>query len=182
MVFWDNVTCLSRSWKSKMKKFMVDSDMQAVKDFKKAVTAAKNRRDMFWRSQAPELATMLTRALEQLKKTVQDPQFGVKALVAFYKRDTEIFERCDDSDGNVGDVFRISAAEMLADYASQCTNKDEIAEQLLALQEESHYGVRDTLIDKFSSFLDKRGIERVVAILEQKASVGQDIIVQRPWL
>jgi len=155
---------------------------QVEKDFKKAVTAAKNRRDMFWRSQAPELASMLTLALEQLKETVQDPQVGVETLIDFYKRDVEIFERCDDSYGNVGDVFRITAAGCFADYACQCADKDKIANQVLALQEDSNYGVRDVLIDKASSFLDKRGIERLIATIEQKASAGQDIMGQRPWL
>lgn len=42
---------------------MTNFHKQAVKDFKKIVTAAKNSRDMFWRSQAPELASMLTQAL-----------------------------------------------------------------------------------------------------------------------
>lgn len=168
--------------KSERKEFVTTPDIQAVKDFKKAVTAAKNRRDMFWRSQAPDLADMLTQALEQLKKAVRDPQIGVEALVDFYKRDADIFERCDDSYGNVGDVFRITAAEMFANYASQCADKEKIADQVLALQEDSNYGVRDILIDKLSSFLDKSGIERIIAILERKASSGQDIISQRPWL
>ncbi|MBU1148240.1 MAG: hypothetical protein KKD11_07805 [Candidatus Omnitrophica bacterium] len=161
---------------------MNNPNRQAVKDFKKAVTAAKNRREMFWRSQAPDLADMLTRALEQLKKSVRDPQVAVDAILDFYKRDADIFERCDDSYGNVGDVFRITAAEMFANYASQCADKEKIAEQVLALQEDSNYGVRDILIDKVSSFLDKSGIKRIIAILEQKASSGQDIISQRPWL
>ena len=159
---------------------MTNPSLRAAKDFKKAVTAAKNHKTMFWRSQAPELAVMLTDALEQFKKTVKDPQIGVRALVDFYKRDAEIYERCDDSYGNVGDVFRIIAARMLADYASQCVNKDEIADQVIALQEDSNYGVRDILIDKVSCFLDKRGIERLIAMLERKASSGQDIISQRP--
>ena len=61
---------------------------------------------MFWRSQTPDLAEMLTHTLEQLKKTVCDPQVGVDALVDFYKCDAEIFERCDDSYSNIGDVCR----------------------------------------------------------------------------
>lgn len=161
---------------------MTNSDTQAVKDFKKAVTAAKNRRDMFWRSQAPELALMLTEELEQLKKAVKDPQVGAEALIDFYKRDAEIFEKCDDSFGNVGDIFRITAVEMFADYASRCTDKDKIADQVLLLQEDSNYGVRDILIDKASCFLDKRGIERLIDIIERKVPTGQDIISQRPWL
>lgn len=101
-------------------KRMQNDETQAVKDFKKTVTAAKNSRKMFWRSQAPDLAYMLNYALEQLKQSVHDPQAGAEALIDFYKRDAEIFERCDDSYGNVGDVFRITAAEIFADYASRC--------------------------------------------------------------
>ena len=137
---------------------------------------------MFWRSQAPDLAGMLTQALEQLKKTVHDPQVGVEALVDFYKRDADILERCDDSFGNVGDVFRIAAAEMFVDYASQCSDKEKIAEQVLALQEDSNYGVRDVLIDKVSSFLDKSGIEWLIDKIERRIPAGEDIISQRPWL
>ena len=161
---------------------MINTDRQVVKDFKKAVTTAKNCREMFWRSQAPELADILTQALEQLKKEVRDPKVGVEALIDFYKRDADIFERCDDSYGNVGDVFTITAAEMFADYASRCADKEKISDQVLALQEDDDYGVRDILIDKLSSFLDKRGIERIIAILEQRVSSGQDITSQRPWL
>ncbi len=161
---------------------MNEHDYQAVKNFKKAVTVAKNSRDMFWRSQAPALAAMLTQALEQLKKTVIDPQAGLEAVFDFYKRDVDIFEKCDDSYGNVGDVFRFIAAEMFADYANRCNQKDEIAEHVLALQEDSNYGVRDILIDKVSNFLDRRTIEKLIDKLEWKVSAEQDIFSQRPWL
>jgi len=59
---------------------MNTTDMQAVKDFKKAVTAAKNRRDMFWRSQAPELAAMLEDALEEFKKAGLDEKQSAAML------------------------------------------------------------------------------------------------------
>lgn len=165
-----------------MKNSMTSTDTQAAKDFRKALTAAKNRKSMFWRSQAPELASMLARALEQLKGAVQDSQIGVEAILGFYKRDAEIFERCDDSFGNVGDVFRFTAAEMFTDYAGQCADKEKIAEQVLALQEDDNYGVRDILIDKVSCFLDKRGIERLIDKIEQRIPAGEDITRQRPWL
>ena len=125
---------------------------------------------------------MLSQALEQLKKSIQDPQAGVETLIDFYKRDAEIFERCDDSYGNVGDVFRITAAQMFTDYASQCADKEKIADQVLTLQDDDDYGVRDILIDKVSHFLDKRVIERLIDKLEQRVLAGQDIISQRPWL
>lgn len=96
----------SRFTKSERRKSCVTSDMQAAREFKKAVTVAKNRREMFWRSQAPELADMLTHALEQLKKTVHDPHIGVDALADFYRRDADIFERCDDLTGARHRVLR----------------------------------------------------------------------------
>ena len=129
-------------------KYIANVKIQAVRDFKKTVTAAKNSRKMFWRSQASELAEMLDQALEQLKQSVQDLQIGVDALIGFYKRDADIFERCDDSYGNVGDVFRMTAADLFVDYASRCLGKDKVAEQILELQEDDGYGVRDTLIDQ----------------------------------
>jgi hypothetical protein len=163
-------------------KSVSDSDIRAAKDFKKAVTAAKNRKDMFWRSQAPELAAMITDALEQFNKEVKDPHLGVNALLDFYKRDAEIFEWCDDSFGNVGDVFRFTAAKMFADYASRCTDKDKIADQILELQDDDGYGIRDVLIDKAACFLDKSGVGKLIAKIEKRIPAGEDITRQRQWL
>jgi len=53
---------------------MTIQDRQAIRDFKKAATAAKNKREMFWRSQAPELAFAFDEALHKLKNLVKDPR------------------------------------------------------------------------------------------------------------
>ena len=161
---------------------MQDIESLAARDFKKAVTAAKNSRKMFWRSQAPELAKMLAEALEQLKQTVSDPQTGVNALIGFYKRDADIFERCDDSFGHVGDVFRMTAADLFADYASRCPDKDKVAAQILELQEEDNYGVRDFLIDKASNFLNKSEVKKLIEKIEQRISIQEEMPRQRKWL
>ena len=136
---------------------------------------------MFWRSQAPELAEMLTEALEQLKQTVSDPQKGVEALIGFYKRDGDIFERCDDSFGNVGDVFRMTAADLFADYASRCPDKDKVTAQILELQEDDRYGVRDFLIDKASKFLNKSEVKQLIEKIEQRIPTQEEISRQRKW-
>jgi hypothetical protein len=160
---------------------MTDSERQAIKDFKKSVTAAKNRRKMFWRSQAPELADMLDQALEQLKQTVNDPQAGVDALISFYKRDADIFERCDDSYGNVGDVFRMLAADLFVDYAKRCPDKDKVSVQILELQEDDNYGVRDALIDNASKFLNERDLRQLINNIEQRIPRQEEISRQRKW-
>ncbi len=162
-------------------KCMANTETQAVKDFKKTVTAAKNSRKMFWRSKAPDLADMLNQALEQLKQTVSDPQTGVYALIGFYKRDADIFERCDDSYGNVGDVFRMTAADLFADYASRGPDKDKVADQILELQYDDGYGVRDALIDKASKFLNKSGVKQLIEKIEQRIPTQEEISRQRKW-
>jgi len=160
---------------------MTISDTKGIKDFKKTVTAAKNSRKMFWRSQAPDLAAMLNQALEQLKQSVHDPQAGVEALIGFYKRDADIFERCDDSYGNVGDVFRMIAADLFVDYASRCPDKDKVSAQILELQEDDGYGVRDALIDKASKFLNKDAIRQLIDRIEQRIPTQEEISRQRKW-
>jgi tetratricopeptide (TPR) repeat protein len=160
---------------------MTISDTKAIKDFKKAVTAAKNRRTMFWRSQAPDLAGMLDQALGQLKQSVHDPQAGVDALIDFYKRDAAIFERCDDSFGSVGDVFRMSAADLFVVYAKRCPDKDKVSQQILDVQEGDDYGVRDTLIDNASKYLHESDIRKLIDKIEQKVPIQEDIFRQRKW-
>ncbi|MDD4013240.1 MAG: hypothetical protein PHW14_03510 [Candidatus Omnitrophica bacterium] len=158
------------------------TDRQAVRDFKKAVTAAKNRRKMFWRSQAPDLADMLDQALEQLKQSVRDPRAGVDALIGLYKRDADIFERCDDSYGSVGDVFRVTAADLFVEYASLCPDKDKVAARILGLQDDDGYGVRDVLIDKASKILDESGMRQLIERIKQRIPIHEDITRQRKWL
>jgi len=160
----------------------MNTDTQTVRDFKKTVTAAKNSRKMFWRSQAPDLAEMLNQALEQLKQSVRDPQTGVDALIDFYKRDADIFERCDDSYGNVGDVFRMTAADLFVDYASKCPDKDKVAAQILELQEDDGYGVRDALIDKASKFLNKDDVKQLIEKINQRVPTHEEMPHQRKWL
>jgi hypothetical protein len=162
-------------------KSIANVETQAVRDFKKTVTAAKNSRKMFWRSQAPELAEMLGEALEELKQSVHDPQAGVDALIAFYMRDADIFERCDDSYGNVGDVFRMTAADLFADYAGRCPDKDKVAEQVLELQDKDSYGIRDALIDKAAKFLNRSEVKLLIEKIEQRIPVHEEISHQRKW-
>lgn len=162
-------------------KSMANVEIQAVRDFKKTVTAAKNSREMFWRSKAPELAEMLCEALEELKQTVSDPQTGVDALIGFYKRDADIFERCDDSFGNVGDVFRMTAADLFVDYASRCPDKDKVTAQILELQEDDGYGIRDALIDKAFKFLNKSEVKQLIEKIEQRIPIHEEISHQRKW-
>ena len=41
-----------------------------------------------------------------LREGVTTPEMGVQLVAAFYECDRSVFERCDDSSGMIGDVFR----------------------------------------------------------------------------
>ena len=52
--------------------------------------------------------------------------------------------RCDDSNGNIGDIFRYTAKKLFVYFASRCEYKLKIGEMVFVLNAEDEYGVRDT--------------------------------------
>jgi len=76
----------------------------------------------------------------------------------------------------------MTAADLFADYASQCPDKDKVAAQILELQEDNDYGVRDALIDKASRFLNTSGVKQLIEKIEQRIPTQEEITHQRKWL
>lgn len=99
--------------------------------FKKKLSGLKHsRRFIDWRG-ASSFARELEMLLQDLKSGVDDPITGVELVAAFYEADSTVFEMCDDSSGNIGDVFRYDAKELFVDYASRCKDKEKIADIIL---------------------------------------------------
>jgi hypothetical protein len=73
-----------------------------------------------WRG-AAGFARELEMLLRDVKSGVDDPITGVELVAAFYEADNAVFEMCDDSSGNIGDVFRYDAKELFVEYASRCS-------------------------------------------------------------
>lgn len=105
---------------------------------------------------------------QDLKSGVDDPITGVELVAAFYEADSTIFEMCDDSSGNIGDVFRHDAKEFFVDYASRCSDKEKIADIILKVNQKDNYGIRDTLIDCAGECLPEEVI-RATAVTKFKA-------------
>lgn len=98
---------------------------------------------------ADELADML----DNLRAAATSPKEGLELLKLFFSYDQIIIEMCDDSSGFVGDVFRYNASEMFEEYATQCADKDYLADLLLSLVLDNEYGLRDMLADQADKFL-----------------------------
>jgi hypothetical protein len=125
---------------------LIATPEENVQQFKKKLSGLKHsRRFIDWR-EAAGFGRELEMLLQDLKSGMDDPLTGVELVAAFYEADKTIFEMCDDSSGNIGDVFRYDAGELFVEYAARCADKEKIADIILKVNQKDNYGIRDTLI------------------------------------
>lgn len=130
--------------------------------FKRSLSRFRTSKRFYPRRSASELAGKLVAFLKDLRTTVQAPKTGISLLVAFYRTDEVIFNRCDDSDGLVGDVYRNDAQALFIHYAQQCSEKKWLIEQVLDLFGADNYGVRDVLMKCASNYLPNELLATVI--------------------
>ena len=153
---------------------LIATPKENVQRFKKKLSGLKHsRRFIDWRG-ASSFARELEMLLQDLKAGVDDPLNGVELVAAFYEADNTIFEMCDDSSGNIGDVFRYDAKELFVDYASRCSDKDKIADIILKVNQKDNYGIRDTLIDCAGECLPEEVVRTMIATLQKWADKEKD--------
>ncbi|WP_428543638.1 tetratricopeptide repeat protein [Profundibacter sp.] len=153
---------------------LIATPKENVQRFKQKLSSLKNsRRFVDWRG-AASFSRELEMLLQDLKSGVDDPLSGVELVAAFYEADNTIFEMCDDSSGNIGDVFRYDAKELFVDYASRCGNKEKIADIILKVNKKDNYGIRDTLIDCAGECLPEEVIRTMIAELQKWVDKEKD--------
>ena len=142
---------------------------EAQKRFKAKLAGLKRRRKFIdWRA-AHDFARELELILATLREGVDDPKTGLELVGEFFSCDRAIFERCDDSSGLIGDVFRFDARNLFVAYASKCTDKSFVSDLLLRLYEHDDYGVRTELVAKASEFLPPEEMRALAAELWERA-------------
>ncbi len=153
---------------------LIATPKENVQRFKKKLSSLKHSsRFIDWRG-ASGFGRELEMLLQDVKAGVDDPLTGVELVAAFYEADNTIFEMCDDSSGNIGDVFRYDAKELFVDYASRCTDKEKIADIILKLNLKDNYGIRDILIDCAAECLPEEIIRTMIATLQKWADKEKD--------
>lgn len=99
---------------------LIATPKENVQRFKNKLSGLKHSmRFIDWRG-ASSFARELEMLLQDLKSGMDYPLTGIELVAAFYEADNTIFEMCDDSSGNIGNVFRYDAKELFVDYASRC--------------------------------------------------------------
>lgn len=114
-----------------------------------------------WR-QVGAFARELTGLLTDLSESVNDGKTGVELMTLFFECDRYIFESCDDSSGEVGDVFREDAATLFAGYASDCLDKKWLGQLLVKLLRDDDYGVRDYLLESATDYLPTEELRNLI--------------------
>ena len=124
-----------------------------IKRFKLKLAGLKRRTHFISWGESSGFAYHLESLLNDLREAVDDPKKGVEYVLKFYEADEAIFECCDDSSGNIGDVFTCTALDMFVSYASQCEDKEWIATEIERVVANDGYGVRDRLVDRAMEYL-----------------------------
>jgi Family of unknown function (DUF6880) len=153
---------------------LIATPKENVQRFKKKLASLKrSRRFIDWR-ESSGFARELEMLLQDLKEGVVDPLTGIELVSSFYETDEDVFKRCDDSSGNVGDVFRYDAKELFMEYCLRCADKEKIADIILKLNRKDDYGVRDTLIDCAGDCLPDSVIRTMITTLQRLADKEKD--------
>lgn len=154
----------------------------AVQEFHATLSHALRGTRFIFKREAGAFAAALASDLVELKENLDEPRAGVEALAEFFRLDEALFNRCDDSDGRVGDVFRLDARDLFVHYADRCDDKAWLGGLILELQQESNYGVRDCLFEVASQFLPEPVLRDLVEQLWVLARREPEVYRQRKWL
>jgi tetratricopeptide (TPR) repeat protein len=99
----------------------------------------------------------------------REPRAAVALLVRLLRSDQGVFERCDDSDGFIGDVFRQTVADFGRAWLS-VPDRDPVAlaEMVFTLFSGNDYGVRDDIIPAVKDALGGSGLDEVERLIRDR--------------
>ncbi len=153
---------------------LLASKKEKLKRFKSKLAGLKQRNDFISWRESSGFAHHLESLLNDLREAVDDPKKGVEYVIKFYETDEAIFEYCDDSSGNIGDVFHCDALDMFVSYASKCEDKEWIASEVERVVANDGYGVRDQLVDRATEYLPQNILRSMVKRFRERFANSGD--------
>ncbi len=133
-----------------------------------------------WR-QVAAFGRELEGLLEDVADSVRDSRTGVELMIKFFKSDSYIFESCDDSSGEIGGIFQDTATGIFSQFATGCSDKQWLRNELVSLLEEDGYGVRDFLLDSVNEYMPTEEINLLIDQLRDQADKESSTNRQRSW-
>lgn len=161
---------------------LIATPQENVKKFQSKITGLKRSRRFIRWGESYGFSLELMQHFELLKQGAEDPVTGCNMVAKFFETDSVTFNRCDDSSGHIGDVFRHDAAELFSAYARQCSDKEWVADLVLKLNKKDDFGVRDSLIDRAAEYLPESVIRTLIDRIQQMSDSESDQYNKRHWL
>jgi len=146
-----------------------DTELRA---FKAGLAGLRRRKRFIPYAESRDFAIRLSDLLDELPAELE-PRIGVEQVAAFFRADEAVFEACDDSDGSVGDVFRMDACARFVEFAIRCEDKVWLGDLVYDLVEKNGYGVRDSILARATRFLP----ETVLRALAERAWQAASVVV-----
>jgi len=155
---------------------------QASKGLRRRLAGFKRRESYVdWR-EAPTFLSELTYLLDDIKATIGDSKEGIALLSDFFRLDDAVLGICDDSYGNVGDVFRRDAVDLYLHYGRQCEDKPWLEEQLFDLLVDDSYSLRMEILDGILEILPSAQINSLVDRFWGAERLAKDKHQKRLWV
>ena len=142
-----------------------------IKRYKAKLTSLKRSQKFIDWHESGDFTQQLRQLLIDLERSVKDPCTGVELVGRFFELDDSIFNRCDDSNGEVGEVFCCSGTNLFVSFANRCANKQSIADLVIKLNEDDGYGVRDSLFKRASEYLPEATLRAMIDTLWTKSKL-----------
>jgi len=169
--------CLTSPEVDDVVKRLLATPDQNIKRFKTKLVSLKR---VSW-SESTAFAGQLQQLLSDLDAGVREPHLGVELVGKFFEADAAIFDRCDDSNGEIGDVFRYAAANLFAFFANGCEDKQKIAELVITLNRKDDYGIRDCLFERASEYLPEVTLRTMIQQLWSMVEKENDDYQKSHW-
>lgn len=129
---------------------------------KRLATIRRTKSYIGWRKKKAFIADLQTQAAMIIDKIApDDPAAGFDLLWEFVQLAPSVYDRCDDSNGDLGNVFR-AARDQIGDLASQAAPpQDQLADRVFAALCDNGYGEWDGVIGLLQAVWQEDGLNRL---------------------
>lgn len=126
---------------------MLSAPEENLARFQKRLKSIDNLQGFLDYDECKSFAVELNSLLSDLRAGTTDPRIGLELVSAFFEKDCEILESCEDQDGDIQDAFTVHASQLFWHFAEQTNDCSFVVDCLLNLIGGDNCGVRAGLFD-----------------------------------
>ena len=147
---------------------LVSDDAENERRFMRRLDDLKQDDRYFAWRQVSQFASELSDIVEDISH-LSNPDIGFSLICRFYVADSQVFERCDDSSGSVGDVFRNDAFEVFCKYAAKASGRGLVLQSVISLLAGDDYGARGEIGSQAKLFLSNAELRTLFDLINEQS-------------